>query len=132
MMSKQNVDITLAAFDAWNRGDSRTFDALHHAEIVLVPPEGWPETRFEGLEEAHRQFAQLKDAWSDDRIEIDRVEDAGDKVVVDWRLITIGKASGIVTEKAFTSISTVREGLITRVEYFFDRAKALEAAGLSE
>jgi len=131
-MSEENVEIALAAFEAWNRGDSETFDALHHVDIVLVAPEGWPEPRIEGREETHRQFARLKDAWSDDRIEIDRVEDAGDKVLVDWRLITTGKSSGLAAEKAFTSISTVRDGLITRVEYFFDRAKALQAAGLSE
>jgi ketosteroid isomerase-like protein len=131
-MSQENVEIVLAAFEAWNRGDSEGFDALHHGEIVLVAPEGWPEPRIEGREASHRQFARLKDAWSDDRIEIDHVEDAGDKVLVDWRLITIGKSSGIAAEKTFTSISTVREGLITRVEYFFDREKALKAAGLSE
>jgi ketosteroid isomerase-like protein len=44
----------------------------------------------------------------------------------------VGKQSGIASETQVTAVSTIREGRIIRVEYFFDHAKALEAAGLSE
>jgi len=131
-MSEENVAIAVAAFEAWNRGHWDAFGALHHRDIVLVTPEGWPEPRMEGWEAMRRQFLRLKDAWSDERIEIDAVEDAGANVLVDWRWITSGKFSGIPSDTAFISVSTVRGGLITQVEYFFDRERALEAAGLSE
>jgi ketosteroid isomerase-like protein len=43
-----------------------------------------------------------------------------------------GRASGIDLRSNLTAIYTIREGWITKVEYFLDHAKALEAAGLRE
>ena len=56
----------------------------------------------------------------------------GDRVVAraDWG--GRGQASGIDLRSSLTGIYTVREGQITKVEFFFDHAQALEAVGLSE
>jgi ketosteroid isomerase-like protein len=43
-----------------------------------------------------------------------------------------GRASGIDLRASLSSIITVRDGQITKIEFFFDHAQALEAAGLSE
>jgi ketosteroid isomerase-like protein len=48
----------------------------------------------------------------------------------DW--VGEGAASGLVTRTSLTDLFTVRDGLISRVEYFFDHDKALKAAGLVE
>jgi ketosteroid isomerase-like protein len=41
-------------------------------------------------------------------------------------------ASGIETVSSITGIVTIRDGLISRVEFFFDHDKALKAVGLAE
>ena len=43
-----------------------------------------------------------------------------------------GRASGIDLRSSLTVIHTVQDGQIIKIEYFFDHAKALEAAGLKE
>ena len=43
-----------------------------------------------------------------------------------------GRASGIDLRSSLSSIITVRDGQITKFEFFFDHAQALEAVGLRE
>ena len=64
-----------------------------------------------------------------------RVEliDAGDdKVVAHMRGEMHGKASGASVAFSYWTVGTVRSGKMLRVEWFADRAEALEAAGLRE
>ncbi len=43
-----------------------------------------------------------------------------------------GKTSGLPFDREFGDLHTVRDGLIVRYVSYWDRADALEAAGLSE
>ena len=43
-----------------------------------------------------------------------------------------GASSGVVTEIEFVGLSTLRGGVVARTEFYLDRKKALEAAGLRE
>jgi ketosteroid isomerase-like protein len=43
-----------------------------------------------------------------------------------------GQASGIDVRSSLTSIYDIRDGQVIRIEFYFDHAKALEAAGLRE
>ncbi len=43
-----------------------------------------------------------------------------------------GSASGVDMDWRQSLVYTLRDGLIVRVEEYFDRAEALEAVGLSE
>ena len=58
--------------------------------------------------------------------------DADDKVVVLVRWVGRGKASGAQGEISMAMVWTVQEQAITRIEFFLDRAQALEAVGLRE
>ena len=51
-------------------------------------------------------------------------------VLVRW--VGRGKASGAQGEISMAMVWTVREQAITRIEFFLDRAEALEAVGLRE
>jgi ketosteroid isomerase-like protein len=42
-----------------------------------------------------------------------------------------GAASGIETSSELTGIFTIRDGLISHVEFYFDHDRALKAAGLA-
>jgi ketosteroid isomerase-like protein len=55
-----------------------------------------------------------------------------DKVVALVRWIGRGKTSGAQGEITMAMVWTVRDQAITSLEFFLDRAKALQAVGLSE
>jgi ketosteroid isomerase-like protein len=58
--------------------------------------------------------------------------DAGDKVLAWIRFSGKGITSGTPVEMEQAQIWTFRDGKVVRVEEYFDRHKALEAAGLKE
>jgi ketosteroid isomerase-like protein len=71
--------------------------------------------------------------WERGGANAEEVRDLGDgRVLVrgDWG--GVGIASGAETYMDLSTLYTVRDDQISKVEYYFDRAKALEAAGLQE
>ena len=70
--------------------------------------------------------------WESYRAEIDELRDLGDKVAVFSR--DFGRRPGMADEVEFRGIAvyTVREGKVSRAEFFTDRGEALEAMGLRE
>jgi ketosteroid isomerase-like protein len=66
------------------------------------------------------------DQQTEDLISVD------DKVVALVRWRARGKVSGAQGELSMAIVWTLRQQAITRLEFFIDRADALEAVGLSE
>ena len=131
-MSQENVEIVRKVIAAWNAGDMDAFRELCDPEIIMRPPERWPEPGpFVGREAVMREWHQTRETWDADTVEpISDFIDAGDRVVVRhvWRGTGQGPESNIET----TQVTTVRKGRIVCQEFFWDHAEALEAAGLSE
>jgi ketosteroid isomerase-like protein len=42
-MSQENVETVRAVFEVWNAEDMRTLHELYDPEVIVRPPEGWPE-----------------------------------------------------------------------------------------
>jgi ketosteroid isomerase-like protein len=132
-MSQENVEVVGAWLAAWNRNDWDGMERCFAADCEIYAPEGWPESGpFKGWPSFRRGIERIKDSWESERVEVDELRDLGERVLARWRWLTVGKQSGIASESQVTAVSTLREGKIIRVDYFFDHAKALEAAGLSE
>jgi ketosteroid isomerase-like protein len=131
-MSLENVNVAKAAFDAWNAGDMDAFRELCDPEIIVRPPERWPEPGpFVGREAVMREWEQTRETWDADIVEpISDFIDAGDRVVVRqiWRGVGRGPESNIEV----TNVFTVRKGLIFQQEFFWDHGEALATLGLSE
>ena len=131
-MTDKNVEIVRAAFEAWNAGDMDALREFLDPGIIWRPPEDWPEPGpFVGREAVMRWFEQLREPWDTYVTDlIGGIIDAADRVVVSqvWR----GAARGPNADIESTGIFTVRNGRIIGVEQFWDRAEALQAAGLSE
>jgi ketosteroid isomerase-like protein len=131
-MSQENVQIVRKLIEAWNAGDMDAFRELYDPEIIMRPPERWPEPGpFLGREAVMREWHQTRETWDGDTVEpISDFIDAGDRVVVRqvWRGIGQGPESNIET----TQVTTVRKGRVVLQEFFWDHAEALEAAGLWE
>jgi ketosteroid isomerase-like protein len=131
-MSKENVEIVRAAFDAWNGEDMDAVRELYDPEVSWRPPKDWPEPGpYVGRDAVMRQLEQLRETWDADTLDpIDDFIDAADRVVV--RLIWHGVGQGPELNLELTGVYTVRNGRIFGLEFFRDHAAALEAVGLSE
>ena len=70
-------------------------------------------------------------AWTKLTMSAEELFAVGDSVVVTTRWRGVGKESGAVTEKQVFDVWTFRGRAVTRVEFFPDKDKALEAVGLS-
>ena len=131
-MSQENVEVAKAAYAAWNAGDMDAFRELCDPDIIMRPPERWPEPGpFVGREAVMREWKQVRETWVADAVEpIGDFIDAGDRVVVRqiWRGVGQGPESNI----ELTNVFTVRKGKIFFQEFFWDHAEALDAVGLSD
>jgi ketosteroid isomerase-like protein len=132
-MSRENVELVRRSFDVWNVGDLAGWISMHHPEVEVVPPDGWPEaepprSREDWLAQARR----LIDSWAEQRVEPKRIVDRGEHVVVLFEWVTRGQGSHIDLMTEMALIATVRGGLITRAAYYNSHAEALQAMGLPE
>ncbi len=85
-----------------------------------------------GVRGLRQAWLDWLEPWENYRAEIERLSDVGDRVLVFSR--DFGRRPGMADEVEMNGISiwTVRDGKVSRVEFFPDRAEALEAAGLPE
>jgi ketosteroid isomerase-like protein len=130
-VSQENIEVIQAMFEAWN-GDVDAFREMHAPDVILRPPEGWPESGpFVGRAAVMGQWEQMRETWDADALEpISDFIDVGDRVVV--RLTWRGAGHGPELNLEVTGIYTVREGKIAVFEFFWDHPDALKAVGLEE
>ena len=66
-MSQENVEIVRKLIEAWNAGDMDAFRELYDPEIIMRPPERWPEPGpFVGREAVMREWHQTRETWDAD------------------------------------------------------------------
>ena len=131
-MSQENVEVVRRTYEAWNAGDMDALREVYDPDVIMRAIEGWPEPGpYVGREVVMRWFAQLRETWDADTMELasDFIA-AGDRVVA--RQIWHGAGRGPEANMEMTVVFTVRDGRIFYVEFFWDHAKALETLGLSE
>jgi ketosteroid isomerase-like protein len=133
-MAEPNVEIVRQVYECVNQ---RRWDAL----AELLDPEVAQYGTVGGLEEdtvvrGPTEIAQMyeseADAWDQQRIEPERLIDAGDRVVVFQREYQRGRSSGLELVVETAAVIDVRDGRVVRIQGYMDRGAALRAAGLSE
>jgi ketosteroid isomerase-like protein len=127
-MSQQNVEIVQAAFRAFENGDMagvlRLCDEnIEITQAVELPGVSRQQHGHGGVLEA---FAIWPDLWDDYRIEIVRLADFGDCVMVTTVNRGRGKESGVPVEMPFTFLFSVRAGKIAEWRLFMREEQALE------
>jgi ketosteroid isomerase-like protein len=131
-MSQESVAIVRAALTAWNEGNMDAVRTLLDPEAILRPPEAWPEPGpYVGQGAVMREWEQVRETWRADAVEpISDFVHGADRVAVRvvWRTTGRGPESNI----ELTVVWTTSEDRISLIEYFWDHAEALEAAGLSD
>jgi ketosteroid isomerase-like protein len=132
-MSQDNVEIALAAVDAWNRGDREAWMALWDKEAEFYPLraqlEGEAYLGHDGLE---RFLTEMTKEWEGVRFEIEETRAAGVQVVGIGRFRARGRASGVDLNVPLGVFARLRRGKIIYTRLFSEPVDALEAAGLRE
>ena len=132
-MSQENVEVLKAGYAAWNAGDMDALRDLYDPDAMIVRGlEGWPESGPQiGRDAIIRYFEQLRETWDTDTLElVSDFTEVGDRVLVRQHWRGTGQGPGLDIE--FTSVTTLRNGKIFLVEWFWDHTEALASLGLSE
>ncbi|MGZ5354769.1 MAG: nuclear transport factor 2 family protein [Solirubrobacterales bacterium] len=132
-MSRENVEVVRNLCQHWARGDLAFSDPFDpDVEFSRTAPEGSGVSgRWLGLKEVSAGFGEYVRAFTEFRLEAERIIDLDDeRVLVFSRHTGRGKRSGVPTEHELGELFTVRDGKIVRVDFYWDRAEAFEVAGL--
>ena|SRR6266550_516700 len=133
-MSQENVEMVRASTDAYIAGD---IDAM--MEFYALSVEAFPDASFLESEPlyGHEQFRRwvegIRAPWVIARWVVHETRAIGpDRVLERGDFGGVGIGSSIETLASYTLIYTIRDGQISRVDYFSDHAEALKAVGLEE
>jgi ketosteroid isomerase-like protein len=138
-MSQENVEVVRRLFAAFQSVDvdnfERRFDEVRElfdpkVEWVAAPHSLLASEEYRGYDGVRRFWIQFLSPWDDYGVEVDELIDAGDQVVAVMRLS--GRTNELEVDGARSSLLTLRDGSIVRIEPFASKDAALEAAGLRE
>ncbi len=132
-MSRENVEALRAVYEGWARGDFRTGMDLYDPHILLVTRPDLPDAgQYAGLEEIRGFMRRYLEPLTDVTWTAEEFIEAEGSVVVVSRERGAGAHSGIALGHQLFAVWTFRGEAVIRIEFFPDRAKALEAVGLRE
>jgi ketosteroid isomerase-like protein len=126
----ENVRRLRAMRDAQERGDFDAITESVHPEFELVRIAGGPEssTPLRGRQEFRRWLEP--DVFESFWIEIVRIHDRGDLVVVEGVAHGVFRDSGLEMDQPAFLVWRFRDGLPARLESYTERATALAAADI--
>ena len=132
-MSQENVEILRRLYEEWARGDFTSdhfFDSdVEYSRVGVQTPD--MEGVWHGLDELTNAMREYLRPMADLQIKAERFTDLGDdRVLVLSRHTARGKQSGVPMEHELGDLFTLRDGKIVRFYTYWNRAAALEAAGL--
>ena len=132
-MSEQNIDVVLRSVAAMNEGGFEAAAEFSHPDLEFQEPPTQPAPRTtHGVEEGVKAFSAFDEAWEEHRSEVEEVRDLSDDEVLLFTIEHFRGRDGMELSQPCTTIITLRDGKIIKLRPFWDRAQALEAAGLSE
>ena len=129
---------TRLALEAYNRRDMDAVGIGYHPEFEYHPARNWVEAgllepSYRGIE-GHKQYVASTAEVFGTEVYVKPVEliDAGERMVVLANVPMRAQASGIELTEAFALVSTFEDGMVIRVQEFYDLQEALATVGLSE
>jgi ketosteroid isomerase-like protein len=131
MSVDENVKFVLDGYARFNAGERVpglwffTPDAEYHA--AREDPD---HAIHRGIDAVGQQFARWVESYPDLTVEPLEAKGNGDKVFLWVRFSGHGEGSGVPVDMELAHVVTIRDGKAARTVEYFDRAEALEAAGL--
>jgi ketosteroid isomerase-like protein len=128
-----NVEIAKRGFETLaSRGVDAFLDFIHPEFVSVAPPELSVEPQtYRGREGVKRWFSSWYEAVDEVRLEPEEFIDAGEQVVIPLRIVVRGHDSGIEVGQGITWVSTLRDGLVVRMDTYADKEAALQALGMN-
>jgi ketosteroid isomerase-like protein len=130
----EDVELVKSAFETWNRGEIDAFVNYTSEDVAWLEVSGRPEggaTERHGRERLREGLKSLFDAWESYRIDAERIEEAGDRIVAIVREVGKGRASGVEVDGRWGYLITVKNSEMVRIEAYRDAGQALRVAGLA-
>ena len=139
-MSQENIELVRRLYgELASEGSSRDFEqrltdeALGRfldpgIEWVPVPHSLLAVESYRGFDGVRRFWGEFVSAWESYRVEPLSFHDAGDQVAVVVHIV--GRTHELEVDETRSSLLTVRDGRVVRVQSFADPEGAREAAGL--
>jgi ketosteroid isomerase-like protein len=129
-MSRENVDKTIGFITAYNRRDFDAAVECFDPHIEWILPALQDADSCIGPAAVRRFWEGLDETFEELRLEPQEAVDAGDRVAIRLRYHVRGKGSGVeIDSELYHQVTTFRDGVMVRIEYFSTWAEALEAAG---
>jgi len=132
-MSQENVSIVRQAIEAFNEFG---FDGIGTSDLVTddfefhEPPEQPAPRVARGRTEVQALAAEFDAAWEEHQSEPQEIRAVDANRVLLVSVERFKGRNGIELEAPFAAIFTVRDGKISHWHAFWDKQKALDAAGL--
>jgi ketosteroid isomerase-like protein len=129
ILAMSNVDVIHELTAKWNSGDVDSVFELYTEDAEIRTGPHWPEqSTYRGREAIRETSAEWASMWDRLQIEVDELEEYGDRLVAvgAWRMR--GAASGIDGSMPIFIVFTFRDGKIASLEWFADRDPAVAAA----
>ena len=133
-VSRENVEIVRDVFDAYNRDDLEATLQYVAPGFVFEPSGLFVDTQpaYRGREGWTEFWHTFRAAWEDIVIEVKRLEDLGDQVLVLGTFHGRGRGSGVEVARESAWLQTLSNGLIAHTRTFASWEEGLLAAGLRE
>jgi ketosteroid isomerase-like protein len=130
-VSEENIQIVEELYELYAQGDEEALLARVDPNVEVDLTDRLPDEEVLRGREAYRSFLQEGFAiWSDFRLEVEELLDAGDAVVVMVRTVAVGEGSGAQVSERVAHVVWLRDGTAYRMKMFGSREAALEATGL--
>lgn len=122
-------ELVRRAIAAVNARDVEGYLEFCTDDIELHTPVAEVAGPHEGPDGIRRFFADIEDAGPDFRLELERVELVGDRLLAFLQIRASGRTSGIAMDLETANVYEFDGDRIRRVRMYTDRAEAREAAG---
>ena len=139
-LSEENVELVRRLYAALaSEGSGREFEARltdqalsqfldPRIEWLPVPDSLLAADSYRGFDGVRRFWSEFVSAWESYSVEPLRFDDAGDQVAVVVHIV--GRTHELEIDDTRSSLLTVRDGRVVRVESFDDAEGARKAAGI--
>jgi ketosteroid isomerase-like protein len=131
-MTQANVELVRRNNDAYNRRDLRAYlETVSESVRFRSRFSAMDDRGYRGHEDLRRYFVELDEVWQRYEMNLQRLVEAGAKVVGLFHLEAIGRESDVELEEYPGVVFTLQRGKIVQIDAYPTQAEALEAAGLS-
>ena len=128
-MSQENVELARKALEQFIATGEPAWHVTHR-DVEVYDHDIMDGEDYRGHAGVVRWLEDWSSAWAEFSMEPEEFIDAGERVVAVVRMRAKGRSSGLVLDRQDAVVQEVRDGMIVRIDYYNNRAQALEAVGL--